>query len=82
MKKKVRSVSNKAKAPAIRPVPAPKPSPAVVVWPGDILTRYGISAITRWRWEREGKLPPRDFMIGGKVIGWHPATLEAAERGE
>lgn len=47
-----------------------------VVWPKGVEERYGISSCTRWRWEREGKLPARDVNIGGKT-GWKPATLPA-----
>lgn len=49
-----------------------------VVWPKGLEARYGISAPTRWRWEKDGKLPPRDVHVGGRT-GWKPATLEAAE---
>lgn len=50
-----------------------------VIWPAGVERRYGISPITRWRWERAGKLPPRDVHIGGRS-GWRPETLVAAER--
>jgi hypothetical protein len=49
-----------------------------VVWPSGVEQRYGISHVTRWRWERAGKLPPRDINVGGKT-GWRPETLLAAE---
>lgn len=52
------------------------------VWPTGVLERYGISYPTLWRWERAGKLPPRDVFVGGKAVGWRPETLEAADRGE
>ena len=51
-----------------------------VIWPRGIEERYGISSVTRWRWERSGRLPPRDVHIGGRS-GWRPETLERAERG-
>jgi predicted DNA-binding transcriptional regulator AlpA len=51
----------------------------VVVWPSGVQQRYGISNVTRWRWERAGKLPPRDVNVGGKT-GWRPETLQAAEQ--
>ena len=51
-----------------------------VVWPSGVEQRYGISAVTRWRWEKQGRLPPRDFEVGGKT-GWRPETLAAIERG-
>lgn len=47
-----------------------------VVWPKGVEARYGISAPTRWRWEKQGKLPPRDVCIGDKT-GWKPSTLPA-----
>jgi predicted DNA-binding transcriptional regulator AlpA len=50
----------------------------VVVWPRGVEERYGISAPTRWRWEKLGLLPPRDIKIGGRT-GWRPQTLVAAE---
>lgn len=53
----------------------------VVVWPAGVSERYGISSVTRWRMERDGRLPPRDVFIAGKPVGWRPTTLEAAERG-
>jgi predicted DNA-binding transcriptional regulator AlpA len=53
-------------------------SGTAVIWPGGVQIRYGISKPTRWRWEKEGRLPPRDVNVGGKT-GWRPETLEAAE---
>jgi predicted DNA-binding transcriptional regulator AlpA len=50
----------------------------VVVWPSGVQERYGISAPTRWRWEKLGLLPKRDVAIGGKT-GWRPETLAQAE---
>jgi hypothetical protein len=44
--------------------------------------QYGISPETRLRWEKTGRLPARDVHVGGLLVGWKPATLEAAERGE
>src|SRR3954471_15432824 len=50
-----------------------------VVWPAGVELRYGISSITRWRWERAGKLPARDVSIGGRT-GWKPQTLDEAQQ--
>lgn len=58
---------------------APRAGTAVI-WAKGCEARYGISAPTRWRWERIGRLPPRDVNLGGKT-GWRPETLERAERG-
>jgi len=32
--------------------------------------------------EKDGRLPPRDFFIGGIAVGWKPPTIERVERGE
>ena len=53
-----------------------------VIWPAGADARYGINSITRWRWEKEKKLPPRDVFVNGEAIGWKPETLDAADRGE
>lgn len=50
-----------------------------VVWPAGVESRYGIAPVTRWKWERDGKLPARDVHIGGRS-GWRPETLAAAEQ--
>lgn len=52
---------------------------ADVFWPTTLELRYGISRPTRWRWEKDGKLPPRDVKIAGKS-GWRRSTIEAAEQ--
>src|ERR1700730_10408642 len=49
-----------------------------VVWAQGVQARYGISAPTRWRWEKSGRLPPPDVNLGGKT-GWRHSTIEAAE---
>ena len=54
----------------------------VVVWPRDIEVRYSISSTTRWRWERTGRLPKRDFFVAGVPEGWRPETLDRADRGD
>lgn len=64
--------------PDLRTRGAPRAGTAVI-WPAGVEHRYDISPVTRWRWERAGKLPPRDVDIGGKT-GWRPETLAAAER--
>ncbi len=53
-----------------------------VIYPRGVEKRYGISLNTRLRWERAGRLPARDFFLGGKPKGWRPETLDAADRGD
>ena len=50
-----------------------------IVWPSGVERRYDISAVTRWRWERLGRLPRRDVTVGGRT-GWRPETLNMSER--
>jgi predicted DNA-binding transcriptional regulator AlpA len=52
----------------------------VVIWAKGVEQRYDISPPTRWRWERDGLLPPRNVHIGGRS-GWRPETLAASEDG-
>jgi hypothetical protein len=54
------------------------------IWPKGVQERYGISAITRWRWETSDprKLPARDVFLGGVAVGWRPETLDAHERNQ
>jgi predicted DNA-binding transcriptional regulator AlpA len=51
-----------------------------VIWPAGLQERYGISAPTRWRWERIGRIPPRDVHLKNGKSGWRPETIEAAEQ--
>jgi predicted DNA-binding transcriptional regulator AlpA len=55
-----------------KPLP---PSERAVLKPRDVERLFDITAPTRWRWEKKGKLPPRDVILGGEPIGWRPATL-------
>lgn len=59
----------------------PRAGGTAVIYPKGVEIRYGISLSTRWRWERQGRLPARDVYIGGVAVGWRPSTIEAAERG-
>jgi hypothetical protein len=77
----VRSKKRKGKKAVVRTVRQGPRAGTAVVWPAGLQVRLGISSITRWRWERDGKLPARDVFVDGVAIGWRPATLEAAERG-
>lgn len=52
------------------------------VWPLGVERMFGISGCTRWRWERLGKLPPRDYFVAGEAVGWHVETLNRAARGQ
>jgi predicted DNA-binding transcriptional regulator AlpA len=82
-----KSKSNLTPKPAVRNTRAGKTfncrrEGTKIVWPAGVCARYGISAPTRWRWERGGKLPPRDVYVSGEAVGWRPETLDAADRGE
>jgi len=55
---------------------------SAILHPKEIESRYDITAVTRWRWEKNGRLPPRDVFIGGAPAGWRPETIERAERGQ
>ena len=60
-----------------RPVAAP-----AILWPRDLEKHLAISAPTRWRWERAGKLPPRDAHVDGEAVGWLRSTIDAMLAGE
>jgi predicted DNA-binding transcriptional regulator AlpA len=50
-----------------------------VIWRAGLRERWGISAPTLWRWERTGKVPRPDVVIGDRE-GWKPETIERAEQ--
>lgn len=52
-----------------------------VIYPRGVEQQLGVSDVTRWRMECDGRLPPRDFFLGDKPVGWRPSTLEAAFSG-
>ncbi len=83
MKKQSRSGS-KSKTRKAKTVPKRecRTEGTTLIWPSGVCKRYGISTVTRWRMERDKKLPPRDAFINGVAVGWKPETLEASERGE
>lgn len=60
----------------------PRAAGSACIWPRGVELRLGVSPITRWRMERDGRLPPRDFFIGGKAVGWRVETMAAAESGK
>jgi predicted DNA-binding transcriptional regulator AlpA len=64
------------------PTPDTQETDVKVLRPSACERRYGVSAPTRWRWEKSGRLPPRDVQVGGKPWGWYESTLIAHERGE
>jgi|GEM_PF-3186681 len=55
---------------------------SAIVWPKGIEEQLGVSAPTRWRMERDHRLPPRDAFIGGEAVGWKPSTIEAMLAGK
>ena len=50
----------------------------IVVYPHVVQAQLGVSAVTRWRMEKDGRLPARDFFLNGEPVGWKPDTLQAA----
>jgi predicted DNA-binding transcriptional regulator AlpA len=70
-----------AQTAAAAPSAPPPNNQRRLIWPSELEGRYGISTPTRWRWERDGKLPKRDVKVGGVFVGWRPETLDAAESG-
>ena len=69
-------------AAAKRKAKRPRTGGTNVIYPAGVQQQLGISLATRWRWERDGKLPPRDYFVAGVAVGWRPETLEAASRGD
>jgi hypothetical protein len=65
----------RAKAAKARPV-----DERINIYPFELERRRGWSPVTRWRRERDGLLPPRDYFEGGKPVGWLLSTIEADER--
>lgn len=51
-----------------------------VIWPAGLEEILGLSAVTRWRWERDGRLPRRDISIAGRT-GWKRETIEGILQG-
>ena len=47
-----------------------------VVRTTELAERLGISRITLWRWEREGRIP-RKRKIGPNVVGWLASEIDA-----
>ncbi len=46
-----------------------------IVRANEFCERLGVSRPTLWRWEREGKVPPKR-RIGPNVVGWLEAEIE------
>jgi predicted DNA-binding transcriptional regulator AlpA len=49
-----------------------------VIYPQGVEQILDVSKPTRWRMEREGRLPARDVFIGGVAVGWKPETIDRA----
>lgn len=52
------------------------------LYPHELEHRWGRGSVTIWRMQRDGRLPPRDWFIGGKAVGWRISTIEALESGK
>ena len=80
--RKAKAPTETAAAPIERRKDPLAPNQRRLVRPHELEERYNISTPTRWRWEKNGKLPKRDVYVGGVLAGWRPETLDAAERGQ
>jgi predicted DNA-binding transcriptional regulator AlpA len=60
---------------------ASAPSTPAILSLDDAARALRVSRVTLWRMEQDGRLPPRDFTLGYKAIGWYRETLDAALRG-
>jgi predicted DNA-binding transcriptional regulator AlpA len=49
--------------------------------PFDLEVRWRKSGATIFRMRKDGRLPPFDFHIGGRPVGWRLETIERLERG-
>jgi predicted DNA-binding transcriptional regulator AlpA len=49
---------------------------AAILWPRDVEAMLNVSSVTRWRMERDGRLPPRDAHVGSETVGWLKPTIE------
>jgi predicted DNA-binding transcriptional regulator AlpA len=65
--------------PKRKPRKRPPHAGTAAVWPQGVQQMFDISAPTRWRYEKTGKLPPRDVHLGSKS-GWRHETLAAFAR--
>lgn len=41
----------------------------------DLTKKFGVSATTLWRWERDGRIPPRR-QIGPNVVAWLESDID------
>jgi hypothetical protein len=48
--------------------------------PLDLAHRYRVADFTVLRWEKAGRLPPRDYIKSGKPRGWMLETILKVER--
>lgn len=46
-----------------------------IIRPNELSRILGISTVTIWRWEKEGKLPSRK-KIGDRAVGWKESDIE------
>ncbi len=53
----------------------PGPLPSRIIRANELAERLGVSRVTLWRWERDGRLP-RKWRIGPNVTGWIEQEIE------
>jgi predicted DNA-binding transcriptional regulator AlpA len=81
-KRKPRDIRETARKPVQRKPKRPCLGGTGLITPRGLEERYGWSLATRWRAERDRRVPPRDVFIGGRAVGWKPETIAAAEAGQ
>ena len=53
-----------------------KKLPYRILRPTELAQMLGVSMPTLWRWNREGKLPPK-VTLGENSVGWKSTDIEA-----
>jgi predicted DNA-binding transcriptional regulator AlpA len=76
------ATATRADLPADNPRSPSQPRLSQIVRPVDVSNAYGVCGVTRWRWEKTGRLPPRDAYLNGEAVGWKRETIEAVMAGK
>ena len=47
----------------------------LIIRPGELAQQLGVSKVTLWRMEKDGKMPAR-IQISQKAVGWRTSEIE------